>query len=269
MLCVRVLQLYTVEDLLCFTVLYSMRRGVVSRRFSSVDGMARGRLHSTANADLAHAPRGHPLVTTHETRAFEPVRFDPPQSWGGDGVHMISAHALATLAQSAGPASTAALAEAIDAIGIRSATSQGLSSPITSYARFRSSDHRLYITLVHGALLGLLRVGTRQLLVRRREDSDYVRVSPTCVLDFYVHEGSRRIGLGRALFERMLEGEAHVGRAHALAYDRPSPKLLGFLRKHYGLSSYVPQGNTFVLFDKFWTERDAEARAGNLRRRPT
>jgi len=25
-----------------------------------------------------------------------------------------------------------------------------------------------------------------------------------------------------------------------IAYDKPSPKLLGFLRKHYGLSRYIP-----------------------------
>jgi hypothetical protein len=28
-----------------------------------------------------------------------------------------------------------------------------------------------------------------------------------------------------------------------LGYDRPSSKLLAFLRKHYGLASYVPQTN--------------------------
>jgi alpha-tubulin N-acetyltransferase 1 len=28
-----------------------------------------------------------------------------------------------------------------------------------------------------------------------------------------------------------------------LGYDRPSSKLLAFLRKHYGLASYVPQPN--------------------------
>jgi hypothetical protein len=35
-----------------------------------------------------------------------------------------------------------------------------------------------------------------------------------------------------------------------LAYDRPSPKLLSFVRKHYGLSSYVPQSNNFVVFEQ-------------------
>merc|ERR1719269_479186 len=38
-----------------------------------------------------------------------------------------------------------------------------------------------------------------------------------------------------------------------LAYDRPSPKLLGFLRKHFGLSRYVPQANNFVVFDAYFS----------------
>lgn len=39
----------------------------------------------------------------------------------------------------------------------------------------------------------------------------------------------------------MLEAEQQS--AEQLGYDRPSNKLLGFLRKHYGLASYVPQPN--------------------------
>jgi alpha-tubulin N-acetyltransferase 1 len=29
-------------------------------------------------------------------------------------------------------------------------------------------------------------------------------------------------------------------RPEKLAYDRPSPKLLGFLKKHYNLKNYIP-----------------------------
>ncbi len=38
----------------------------------------------------------------------------------------------------------------------------------------------------------------------------------------------------------------------SLAYDRPSPKLLGFLRKHYGLTRYVPQNNNYVVYDDYF-----------------
>jgi len=37
-----------------------------------------------------------------------------------------------------------------------------------------------------------------------------------------------------------------------LAYDRPSPKLIGFLAKHYNLRHYVKQNNNFVIFDDYF-----------------
>lgn len=37
-----------------------------------------------------------------------------------------------------------------------------------------------------------------------------------------------------------------------LAYDRPSPKLIKFLQKHFGLASYVPQNNNFVVFNEYF-----------------
>ena len=40
--------------------------------------------------------------------------------------------------------------------------------------------------------------------------------------------------------------------AHKYAYDRPSPKLLGFLRKHFDLTKYSPQANNFVIFEQYY-----------------
>ena len=37
-----------------------------------------------------------------------------------------------------------------------------------------------------------------------------------------------------------------------LAYDRPSEKLLGFLRKHFGLAKYIPQNNNYVIFNAYF-----------------
>ena len=45
------------------------------------------------------------------------------------------------------------------------------------------------------------------------------------------------------------EGNVHPAK---LAYDRPSPKLVGFLSKHYGLKNYVPQNNNFIVFSQYW-----------------
>lgn len=75
-------------------------------------------------------------------------------------------------------------------------------------------------------------------------------IMPTCVLDFYIHESVQRTGLGKQLFEAMLENESL--QAHQLAYDKPSKKLLGFLKKHYNLANFVPQNNNFVIFQQFW-----------------
>ena len=63
-------------------------------------------------------------------------------------------------------------------------------------------------------------------------------IKPLCVLDFYVHESVQRGGHGRALFDFMMRCENC--RPEKLAYDRPSEKLIGFLRKHFGLAKFVP-----------------------------
>ena len=39
-----------------------------------------------------------------------------------------------------------------------------------------------------------------------------------------------------------------------LGYDRPSPKLLGFLNKYFGLNSYVPQNNNFVVYKDYFVK---------------
>ena len=76
-----------------------------------------------------------------------------------------------------------------------------------------------------------------------------------------MHESCQRKGDGRKLFDAML---AHEGlQPHQLALDRPSPKLIAFYRKHFGLSSYTPQDNKFVVFDEYW----ARTAADPLRRR--
>jgi alpha-tubulin N-acetyltransferase 1 len=62
-------------------------------------------------------------------------------------------------------------------------------------------------------------------------------MNPLSVLDFYVHESVQRGGHGKELFEKMLQTERVESRK--LAYDRPSPKLKGFLAKHYGLKNFV------------------------------
>ena len=39
-----------------------------------------------------------------------------------------------------------------------------------------------------------------------------------------------------------------------LAYDKPSPKLIGFLKKHYGLKNYSSQSHNFIVFDAYFDQ---------------
>ena len=82
-----------------------------------------------------------------------------------------------------------------------------------------------------GLVVGILKIGHKSLYVFDKYGDTKHVVAP-CVLDFYVHESRQRHGLGKILFEHMLEHENLL--PEQLAVDRPSEKLLGFLRKHYG-----------------------------------
>jgi hypothetical protein len=83
-----------------------------------------------------------------------------------------------------------------------------------------------------------------------------------CVLDFYVHESQQRNGVGKILFDKMLEHENTEPRK--LGYDRPSNKLLGFLAKHYGLKDYVPQNNNFVVYKKYFEQSEKKEKTENI-----
>jgi len=54
-----------------------------------------------------------------------------------------------------------------------------------------------------------------------------------------------RSGWGRRLFESMLadqsKEETGISHPREMAIDRPSPKLLAFLKKFYGLTNVIPQ----------------------------
>jgi hypothetical protein len=63
--------------------------------------------------------------------------------------------------------------------------------------------------------------------------------------------------VGVQLFEHFVR-EEHVSPAR-LAYDRPSPKLLGFVGKHYHLKSFTPQANNYVVFAQYFDTASAAA----------
>lgn len=80
--------------------------------------------------------------------------------------------------------------------------------------------------------------------------ANYHEISPLCVLDFYVHESQQRGGYGKTIFDFMLKFENTLPKL--LAYDRPSPKLLNFLSKHFGLSKFLSQNNNYVIFNDYF-----------------
>ena len=82
--------------------------------------------------------------------------------------------------------------------------------------------------------------------------SQLVETSPLCLLDFYISTPYQRHGLGAFFLRAVLRHEGLEG-AHLLAYDRPSPRLLPFLAKHFGLKNYERQHNHFVLFDEYFS----------------
>lgn len=159
--------------------------------------------------------------------------------------------------------SVSALAGVIDEMGELSARAQFLAQPISTAQKLHANPgQRVYMMFdqaVHAAV-GLLKVGPKHLFIV--EGTKQHEIEPLCVLDFYVHESRQRAGCGLQLFEEMLRAEGVE--PHRLGYDRPSPKLIGFLRKHYGLSRFTPQANNFVVFaDFFSSARQPGAQRGH------
>eukprot|EP01061_Rhynchopus_euleeides_P024645 TRINITY_DN39735_c0_g1_i1.p1 TRINITY_DN39735_c0_g1~~TRINITY_DN39735_c0_g1_i1.p1 ORF type:complete len:286 (+),score=57.70 TRINITY_DN39735_c0_g1_i1:57-860(+) len=145
------------------------------------------------------------------------------------------------------------VSKVIDDLGVRSGVAQGLPRAITSAALLCSSDHVLYILGAQRCAIGILKVGKKNLFIRDAT-SGLHEISPLCVLDIYVSEKFQRSGLGKILFEHMLE--QHDVAPHQLGFDRPSNKLISFLAKHYALKDYVPQNNNYVVYDRYFRRDD-------------
>ncbi|KAF9975145.1 Alpha-tubulin N-acetyltransferase 1 [Actinomortierella ambigua] len=95
---------------------------------------------------------------------------------------------------------------------------------------------------------GMLKMGEKKLFIVDRFGVMHEQEA-CCVLDFYVNETCQRQGYGKQLFDYMLKTEDIS--PEQIAYDRPSPKLYQFLKKHFGLAHHVPQPNQFAIFEGF------------------
>jgi alpha-tubulin N-acetyltransferase 1 len=124
-----------------------------------------------------------------------------------------------------GKIDTNSIAQVIDEMGVASSKAQKLRSIITTYSKFAGTDHRIYIKIDGNKVAGILKTGEKKLFYHDTV-GQVKELSPLCVLDFYVHESIQRKGFGKDLFEQMLHYEQTV--PAKIAYDRPSPKLIGF-----------------------------------------
>ena len=140
--------------------------------------------------------------------------------------------------------------EILNSMGEASSKAQQLNTIITSAHKFFNSNHRIFMKAEQNKILGFIKVGNKKLFLRDR-NYNYHEVNTLCVLDFYVHESTQRRGIGKQLFDYMLKFEKK--KPTELAYDRPSPKLISFLRKYFGLNDFIQQNNNYVVFDEFFS----------------
>ena len=141
--------------------------------------------------------------------------------------------------------------EILDRMGQLSAKSQNLQAVVTSTAQFFPSNYRLFIKAEGNRVYGYLKIGPKKLFLRDKLFNYHERKT-LCVLDFYVYESVQRKGIGRQLFDYMLNYEKI--NPDSLAFDRPTLRLLSFLKKNYGLDNYITQSNSFIIFDSFFSE---------------
>jgi alpha-tubulin N-acetyltransferase 1 len=144
------------------------------------------------------------------------------------------------------------LAGALDELGRLSALAQGLQTPITSVIGLRHIREPviIYMVIKSGCGVGFLKIGNRRLFLHHPVKNQLIDYRPMCVLDFYVV--AQRDGIGLSLFNYMLNDISEVpGR---LAYDRPSPKLVSFLLRHFQLNKKLFQYNKYLIFEEFFPE---------------
>lgn len=149
------------------------------------------------------------------------------------------------------------ICQILDSIGHASAVAQGLKQPVTDGLKLRNAHEDQWVYLLvdsmvgyQGAVLGMLKVGRKHLFLYS-ETKQTFECTPLCVLDFFVHESHRRGGLGKRLFDHMLQDQK-VRDPHTLAIDAPSASMCFFLKKHYALEHTIEQTNHYVIFHGFF-----------------
>uniref|UniRef100_W8BB49 Alpha-tubulin N-acetyltransferase n=1 Tax=Ceratitis capitata TaxID=7213 RepID=W8BB49_CERCA len=156
------------------------------------------------------------------------------------------------------------VSEILDRLGELSAVAQKLTKPITSAQKLRVSENQTVYLMADindydgDTIIGLLKVGTKNLYLFDSLGQTKKIDKARCILDFYIHESRQRSGLGKKLFDIMLAEEKWT--PIKCSVDRPSEKLVRFLKKYYGLENIIPQTNKFVLYEGFFDDAEQEDR---------
>ncbi|EAY00383.1 C6orf134 protein, putative [Trichomonas vaginalis G3] len=144
----------------------------------------------------------------------------------------------------------------INKLGEDSSRTQGLKHIITTYSSFSNSDNnRLYILYDDGNTrpVGFIKTGYKHLYIFDVYGFQH-EMTPLCLLDFFVCNDVQRRGYGKKMYDYMLKCENVE--PQQIAIDRPSPLCLSFMKKHFGLSEYVPQTNNFVVFNQYFETKE-------------
>ena len=147
------------------------------------------------------------------------------------------------------PGYKAYIKEILDKMGELSSKSQNLLVNITTTNKFFPSDQCLIIKADKNKVLGYIKVGPKKLFLRDRICNYHERKS-LCVLDFYIYDTEQRTGLGKEIFDFMLNYKNI--QPGELAYDSPTLRFLAFLKRNYGLENFITQENNFTVFDEFF-----------------
>lgn len=142
------------------------------------------------------------------------------------------------------------IAHGITALGEESAKAQCLNGPITSLSRLfiTRMEQRVYIMVLEGTCMGILRVGIKKLFFHDMKKFQLHPFNPLCVLDFFVK--AKRQGIGSKLFDFMLQDTGLS--FNGLAYDRPSDDLRDFVRGKWNRELSLQPNNYAIVVPEFF-----------------
>jgi len=137
----------------------------------------------------------------------------------------------------------------IRTLGCESAKWQDLKYAITTLEILEDNPEQiLYFVCEKDAIIGYIKIGRKKLFLYDKNGVCHELI-PMSILDFLITTAYQKKGIGHFLFEHVLKKE-HID-VTEIAYDRPSKRLICFLKKYYNFKKDIPQYNNFMIFESF------------------